>query len=191
MISVPRTRRTRRLQSLRLAEKMKRAYHSPSQRNLGGVYFAGSAKLLDLEPTAGLTGTHDGGVGGTTEAPGRPEVVEQAPERITRRHTCCGEARRQLADRTGKALQIVYNISQTTASRPRASACGAARAPAAPAGAAAAGRASAKAPREKAVGGEKDPPKFSQSELRLRNVIDINIFTDILTCRLSNRGSQI
>lgn len=138
---------------------MKCAYHAPSRRYLGSMYLPGV--VADLKLTAAGEGPHGGGGGRPADDSGRQQVEDHVLEGITRRHTSCREARRQLADRAGdRPCRLRRTLRRH---RPR----GLARAPAVPHGAARVhlrrhparsrrGCAPAKKPRQKVVGSERD-----------------------------------
>ena len=64
---------------------------------------AGRVKhVVGLDLTVARAGPHDGGTGRAADAPGGPEVGENAPEGITIRVNFCIEALRQNAGKAGK-----------------------------------------------------------------------------------------
>ena len=106
--------------------------------------------VIDLDLTVARTGPHDGGAGRAADVPGRPEVGGHPPEEITTKDSC-GEALRQTL--SCRRLRT-YTLGRSASSRPRTTACGAARAyrqSAAPTAVAEAG--AGNKPREKALGG--------------------------------------
>ena len=122
------------------------------------VYSGRVEHAVDLDHTVARRGPDDDGAGNTADDPEGPEVGEHDPEGNTTKDHSCPEALRQNAERAGKARRLRRCPSLIPTSRPRASACCAARGnrwhrPLRPRR----GRAPANKPREKAFDGGRDP----------------------------------